>query len=271
MRAPHPAQDPDDGLRIADIASVYRLERQFPGSLRLLFELLAAIIALMSNRYPQSCALARAAEVLGERWTLLIVRELLLGPKRFTDLKGRLGSVSTSVLTERLTRLEDSGVVRRSVLAPPAASTVYELTASGRALEPAVFALIRWGAQYLLPLRPEERMEPDWLRLVFAAYARRTRSPARAFEIHVRAGGAEAVIHVAGGAKGTTVSEAGGLWDVKILVDAEDLLGLMAGRIQPLDAVRDGRLQAEGDLAALDVLPQLFDASVREGAGRVDG
>ena len=229
------------------------------------------MIALMSNRYPQSCALARAAEVLGERWTLLIVRELLLGPKRFTDIKERLGGVSTSVLTERLTRLEDSGVIRRSLLPPPAASTVYELTASGRALEPAVFALIRWGAQYLLPLHPEERMEPDWLRLVFAAYARRTRSPARAFEIHIRSGGAEAVLHVAGGPKGTTVADAGGASDVRLVMDAEDLLGLMAGRIRPLDAMRDGRLQAEGDLDALDVLPRLFDTSASEGGGRVDG
>lgn len=215
----------------------------------------------MSNRYPQSCALARAAEVLGERWTLLIVRELLLGPKRFTDIKERLGGVSTSVLTERLTRLEGSGVVRRSVLPPPAASAVYELTASGRALQPAVYALIRWGARYLLPFRPGERMEPDWLRLVLSAYAREKRSPARRYEIHVRAGGTEAVIHVAGGAKGTTVAEAGASSDVRLSIEAEDLLGLMAGRIRPLDAVREGRIEAEGDLAALDVFSELFDAA----------
>ena len=225
----------------------------------------------MSNRYPQSCALARATEVLGERWTLLIIRELLLGPKRFTDIKERLGSVSTSVLTERLTRLEDSGVVRRSVLAPPAASTVYELTASGRALEPAVFALVRWGAQYLLPLRPDERMEPDWLRLVLAAYAREKRSPARRYEVHVRANGTVAVMHVAGGAKGTTVTEAGAPSDVRLAIKAEDLLGLMAGRIRPLDAVRDGRIEAEGDLAALDVFSELFDAAAGEGSRQIKG
>ena len=225
----------------------------------------------MSNRYPQSCALARAAEVLGERWTLLIVRELLLGPKRFTDIKERLGGVSTSVLTERLTRLEGSGVVRRSVLAPPAASAVYELTASGRALQPAVYALIRWGARYLLPFRPGERMEPDWLRLVLSAYAREKRSPARRYEIHVRAGGTEAVIHVAGGAKGTTVAEAGASSDVRLSIEAEDLLGLMAGRIRPLDAVREGRIEAEGDLAALNVFSELFDAAVSDGSRHVVG
>lgn len=219
----------------------------------------------MPGRYPQSCALARATEVLGERWTLLIIRELLLSPRRFTDIKERLRGVSTSVLAERLARLEQSGVVRRSVLAPPAASSVYELTASGRALRPAVYAMIRWGAQYLLPLRPGDRMEPDWLRLVLAAYAREKRSPARRYEIHVRAGGAEAVIHVAGGAKGTTVAEAappsGGRSDVRLTIGAEDLLGFMAGRVHAREALVDGRIEAEGDLAALDVFSELFDVA----------
>ena len=225
----------------------------------------------MPGRYPQSCALARATEVLGERWTLLIIRELLLSPRRFTDIKERLRGVSTSVLAERLARLEQSGVVRRSVLAPPAASTVYELTASGRALRPAVYAMIRWGAQYLLPLRPGDRMEPDWLRLVLAAYAREKRSPARRYEVHVRANGTVAVMHVAGGAKGTTVTEAGAPSDVRLAIKAEDLLGLMAGRIRPLDAMEDGRIEAEGDLAALDVFSELFDAGTNEGAAHVKG
>ena len=223
----------------------------------------------MSNgyRYPQSCALARATEVLGERWTLLIVRELLLGPRRFTDIKERLRGVSTSVLAERLARLEHSAVVRRTVLAPPAASTVYELTASGRALRPAVYAMIRWGAQYLLPLRPGERMEPDWLRLVLAAYAREKRSPAYRYEIHVRAGGTKAVIHVAGGAKGTTVAETTAPSDVRLTIGAEDLLGLMAGRVHAREAMADGRIEADGDPAALDAFAELFDV----GAAHVKG
>ena len=237
----------------------------------LIFKLFSAIIALMSHRYPQSCALARATEVLGERWTLLIVRELLLGPKRFTDIKERLGDVSTSVLTERLARLEDSGVVRRSFLAPPAASNVYELTDSGRSLEPVVFAMVRWGARYLLPLRPDERMEPDWLRLVLAAYARQKRTPPRRYEVRVRANGTEAVIHVSGGVKGTAVTAAGGPSDVRLTIDAADLLGLMAGRIVPLDAVAEGRIEAEGDLSALNMFSELFDAGPTEGAAHVKG
>src|SRR5256712_7819045 len=112
--------------------------------------------------YPQFCALARALELLGERWTLLIVRELLLGPKRFSDLKGRLDGISSSVLSQRLSRLEEDGLVQRSYLQPPAASTVFDLTALGRALEPAMFDLIRWGGRFLYPARPNERREPEW-------------------------------------------------------------------------------------------------------------
>lgn len=239
--------------------------RNLAGSLFL--ELVSANIALMPNRYPQSCALARATEVLGERWTLLIIRELLLGPKRFTDIRERLDGVSASVLTERLTRLEEAEVVRRSVLPPPAASTVYELTDSGRALEPAVHALVRWGARYLLPLRPDERMEPDWMRMVLAAYARTARSPERRFEIRVRNGATEAVIHVAGGEHGTTVSETSAPSDVRFAISGAALLAFMSGRLRPLDALREGQIEADGDLSALEDFAGLFDGKVtKEGS-----
>ena len=92
-------------------------------------------------RYAQFCPLARAAEVVGERWTLLIARELLLGPKRFSDLREALAGVSSSVLADRLARLERRDVVAWRRLPPPAAARVYELTETGRALEPVVLAL----------------------------------------------------------------------------------------------------------------------------------
>lgn len=86
---------------------------------------------------PQFCALARAAELLSERWTLLIVRELLLGPRRFRDLTDGLGGVSTSVLAGRLAALARGGLIRRATLGPPAGVAVYELTDHGAALRPA--------------------------------------------------------------------------------------------------------------------------------------
>src|SRR5437667_4604979 len=107
-------------------------------------------------RYRQFCALARAAELLAERWTLLIIRELLLGPKRFTDLREGLEHVSTSVLAQRLAAMESSGLVHRVDLGPPVASPTYALTDDGAALRPAVHELIRWGGRFLLPPRRGE-------------------------------------------------------------------------------------------------------------------
>ena len=101
--------------------------------------------------YNQFCALAYALDVVGERWTLLIIRELLAGPRRFTDLIDGLPGVSTNLLTERLKSLEQRGLVRRRTLPPPAGSTVYELTCIGRGIEQAVLELGRWGSQFLPP------------------------------------------------------------------------------------------------------------------------
>jgi len=101
--------------------------------------------------YGDPCGIARALDVIGERWALLVVRELLLGPKRFTDLRAGLPHVSPDVLSQRLRQLEDDGVVDRRTLPPPAASQVYELTARGQELEPVVLALGRWGSRAPFP------------------------------------------------------------------------------------------------------------------------
>jgi DNA-binding HxlR family transcriptional regulator len=93
------------------------------------------------------CGIAHASDLLGQRWALLVVRELLLGPKRFTDLRAGLPDISPNVLGQRLRELEESGILRRRRLAPPAAAQVYELTRWGRDLEPAVLALGSWASR----------------------------------------------------------------------------------------------------------------------------
>jgi DNA-binding HxlR family transcriptional regulator len=103
--------------------------------------------------YGDPCGIARALDIVGERWALLVVRELLLGPKRFTDLRVGLPHVGPDVLAQRLRELEQAGVLRRARLPPPAAARVYELTDWGRGLEPVVLDLGRWGSQ--APLPPE--------------------------------------------------------------------------------------------------------------------
>jgi DNA-binding HxlR family transcriptional regulator len=101
----------------------------------------------MSRTYDDPCGLARALNLVGERWALLIVRELLLGPKRFSDLRRGLPGASQSVLTQRLGELERAGVVRRRTLEPPASASAYELTGRGRELEPVLLRLSDWGSR----------------------------------------------------------------------------------------------------------------------------
>lgn len=221
------------------------------------------------TRYPQFCALARAAEVLGERWTLLIVRELLLGPKRFSDLRGRLDGISPSVLTERLGRAQELGVVRRSVLPPPAASSVYELTETGLALRPVVHELIRWGGRFLFPARKRERIEPEWMGLALEALARAGPSPQLGFMLRVHGGQKEGVIHVAGGPKGTTVQTAAAPADVTLVLSVKTLAGLMSGLVSPYQAIESGVVEASGDLNALAKLPELFDITVEPTQGKL--
>jgi DNA-binding HxlR family transcriptional regulator len=101
--------------------------------------------------YGDRCGIARALDLVGERWALLVIRELLLGPKRFTDLRAGLPNVTADVLSQRLRELEQAGVVRRAKLPPPAASRVYELTEWGNELEPVVLGLGRWGSRAPFP------------------------------------------------------------------------------------------------------------------------
>src|SRR5688572_32862025 len=100
-----------------------------------------------SRRYGDACGMPRALDRVGERWALLIVRELLLGPKRFTDLRAGLPNASPNVLSQRLRELEAHGVLRRRRLGPPARAWVYELTDWGQELEPLIVQLGRWGSR----------------------------------------------------------------------------------------------------------------------------
>lgn len=120
---------------------------------------------MAKRSYQHQCSLGQALDIVGERWTLLLVHELLVGPQRFKDLFGALPAMGSRLLAVRLRTLEDAGVVRRRVLPPPAGSTVYELTELGQQLRPAVVALYRWGADLAegqsAEDQPDEGSHPD--------------------------------------------------------------------------------------------------------------
>jgi DNA-binding HxlR family transcriptional regulator len=116
--------------------------------------------------YEDACGAARALDLIGERWALLVVREMVLGPKRFTDLRTGLPGISPNVLTQRLTELEQDGIVRRRKLPPPASSWVYELTEWGAELGPVIMDLGRWGARSPY-LSPDAELSVDSLMISF--------------------------------------------------------------------------------------------------------
>jgi DNA-binding HxlR family transcriptional regulator len=113
-----------------------------------------------ARSYGHYCPVAKTLELVGERWTLLIVRELLAGPQRFTDLHAALEGIPRNLLADRLRDLEAHGIVTRAELPPPAARTVYELTVAGRELLPVVGALAQWGLTQLPPAQPGEVVSP---------------------------------------------------------------------------------------------------------------
>lgn len=210
-------------------------------------------------RYAQFCPLARAAEVVGERWTLLVVRELLLGPKRFSDLKRGLPGVSTSVLTARLARLEARGVIARSEAAPPTPAVLYALTPLGESLRPTILELTRWGTGLLVAREEGDHFDPDWLRLGLASILRRGPSPARSYEIHVEGA---AVFTLRGGPQGSALQTAPGAADLVLRAASPfTLLALASGGLAPSAGLQSGAIEADGDLDALDDFPGLFDTA----------
>jgi DNA-binding HxlR family transcriptional regulator len=148
----------------------------------------------MAKSYAQFCPVAHALELVGERWALLVVRELLNGPKRYTDLAAALPGIGTNILAGRLRDLEAGGVVQKRRLPPPAAANVYELTPYGEDLREPLYALARWGARSLGPPTSDDSLAPGWLVNAIRATCKPWEGDsAPTFEVH---GGADEVVTV---------------------------------------------------------------------------
>lgn len=214
---------------------------------------------MSGTRYNQFCALARAAEIVGERWTLLIVRELLIAPMRFGDLRARLDDISPPLLTSRLNALVEAGVVRRTALPAPFNAQVYELTEAGRAIEPAVRELIRWGGRFLFPMRKGETFEPDWVLLALEAIARHTPTPACRISLRIPHPNGTADFVIKGGPEGTQISNGTSSGNAAIEARFDVLLQILARQVTIDAAVANGDAKIEGSVQILRKLPTLFE------------
>jgi DNA-binding HxlR family transcriptional regulator/putative sterol carrier protein len=212
------------------------------------------------TRYQQYCALARALDVAGDRWTLLIVRELVPGPRRFTDLLDGLPGVSRNLLTERLRGLERDGVIARRKLPAPAARLVYELTPDGRELADAMVALIRWGARRLGDRKSGESFRPRWSAVGMAGLADReaTKDINESYDFLV----GDSAFHFTVDDGSIEVHD-GRAHDPAVVVtaDEETYAGIAAGTITASSAVSAGTLAFSGDAEAVKRLRKIFSRS----------
>src|SRR5260370_13290225 len=213
---------------------------------------------MSSLHYPQFCALARAAELIGERWTLLIIRELLLGPKRFGDLQEHLDGMSPTLLTARLTALIDSNVVHRITLPRPVNAQLYELTEIGREIQPAIRELIRWGGRFLFPPVPGDAFEPDWVLLGLDAIAKRTAVAKVSVGLVVTHGKKSADFTITGGQSGTAILK--GVADCKATLEApfDTVLQIVAMSVSLGDAMAAKPAKVSASAALVPKPPHRF-------------
>lgn len=199
---------------------------------------------LKNRRYDDPCGIARALDAVGERWALLVVRELSFGPKRFTDLKRGLAGASANVLSERLDELEEAGVVTKQKLPPPSAATVYDLTERGRALDEVLLALARWGSR--APMRGAGELSVDALLLALRTTYVGVSAP---LELALVVDGWEHRVRASSGSveieRAVAPATVG-----RIVTSAKVLRRVVFGDLSLADARADGGLVVTGDVRA---------------------
>jgi DNA-binding HxlR family transcriptional regulator len=195
--------------------------------------------------YDQYCSAARALDAVGDRWTLLIVRELLAGARRYTDLHADLPGVSTDVLASRLRDMERDELVTRRKLPPPAAASVYELTARGAALVPVLTALAGWGAPDLAERRPTDAVRAHWFALpLLRALEERTREEAGVVDAVLP----EGTFHVRLRASGTPYGDGpADAPDARLLLDADTCRAVCDGTLEIRAGLAEGRIEVQGE------------------------
>jgi DNA-binding HxlR family transcriptional regulator len=216
----------------------------------------------MAKRFEQYCPVAHALCLVGERWALLIVRDLLHGPKRYTDLLEGLPGIGTNILAARLRGLEEAGIVSKRRLPPPAASTVYELTEYGTELEEVFYALARWGARSLGPPGPGDELYPEWgLNAIAALFSpEAARGLTETYVLNI--GGDVFSVRLD---DGHMHAEMGAAEDADLVVDTDmdTFFRLVSGDVPPRLALKQGLVTITGDRAVFERCFQVLTLAPR--------
>jgi DNA-binding HxlR family transcriptional regulator len=216
------------------------------------------------KHYAQYCAVARALDVVGERWTLLVVRSLLMGPQRYTDLRDALPGIATDLLTARLRTLEDAGYIGRRQLPRPAAVNVYELTDAGWQLGPVVLALARLGVAQLGSPSADDDVNADALVLLLRASFHGEHVSGEAeptYQVELDGAGYTVQVH-----PGWVETRRGSTPDPACTLrsDPRTLAEILSGGLPAEVAIADGRLELDGPPGELDQFLATFSFSEEE-------
>lgn len=177
--------------------------------------------------YGQFCGLARSLDRIGDRWTLLVVRELLLGPKTFRELERGLEGISPALLTQRITTLLGDGLAERNEAPQRSKAVRYELTSAGYALDPVVLELIRWGTRWMMPGPGNDRCDPTWAPLALRALIAGQPGPARTV-VHVDIVGTWTTVRSRGGKRAVSAGREGAA-QATVAADLPTVLAVVTG------------------------------------------
>ncbi|MFI7276536.1 winged helix-turn-helix transcriptional regulator [Streptomyces sp. NPDC049879] len=213
---------------------------------------------MATREYGQFCGLARAMEMVGERWAMLVVRDLLNGPRRYTDLRRGLPAIPTNILSSRLKQLEEAGLATRRALPHPERAVVYELTDYGRDLEPALVALGRWGARTMTEPRPGEAITAEAVAMSFRTAFRPEAARGATTGFEVRMGDFTLRLQITDGALTVGLGEHPAPDLVLERLSGHPVRELMSGTRTPADVLAEGTLRTQGDPALLDRFTELF-------------
>jgi DNA-binding HxlR family transcriptional regulator len=215
--------------------------------------------------YAQYCSVAKALDVIGDRWTILIVRELLIrGACRYTDLKNGLPGIASNLLSDRIRELESAGLIRREDAPPPVAATLFHLTEAGAELKPVVDALGAWGVRFMAEPAQGDEFRSHWFAfpVSFFLHDRDPGGPPVSIELHtdIRTDSSPVVIEVSGGSVRARPGPAAAPGLV-LRGEPRLMLALFSGHLPAAEAAARG-LEISGDTSVLRrVLPEPAAAS----------
>jgi DNA-binding HxlR family transcriptional regulator len=211
--------------------------------------------------YGEYCSIAKALDVVGDRWTFLIIRELLIrGACRYTDLKDGLPGIASNLLADRIRELEAAGLIRREEALPPVATTLFHLTEAGGELAPALDAIGRWGVRYMMAPAEGDQFRGHWFAFPVSFFLLDRDPDGPPVSIELRTAGSPAVVEVSGGSVTTRVGTAAAP-DLVLRGEPRLILALFSGYLTAAD-VADLGLEISGDVGVLQrVLPEPSAAS----------